>query len=228
MKISIYYPVKPSTVNQAFGVVDPKYTALGMLGHNGIDFAATHGQPVYAAHDGNAYYDVDSANGHIVVIRTLEAYDFAGGLSFFKTMYGHLCDQTKEPQFTSPVIFPLNDFSGVGQPVKEGDLIGYADSTGLSTGDHLHFGLKPIALAGEYPGTWDNTLQTNGYNGCIDPTPFFNGQFAEDIQTEQQIVQVAAQAVNVIATSNEPNPVKVDWLDKIKEVLSVLLKLIQK
>ncbi len=181
-KLSLFYPVKPNNVNQGFGVNGAYYQAHGIniLGHNGIDFAATHGQPVYATHDGMAYFEIDSNQGHGVVIRSTEQADFDdGSTSYYKTIYWHLCDGDKEPQFTSPIT--ATDYTGPGQAVKAGDIIGYADNTGLSTGDHLHFSVKPIA-PGEYPGTWDNVLQTNGYLGCIDAAPYFNGFFAENAQ----------------------------------------------
>ena len=88
-----------------------------------------------------------------------------------------MCDPIKEPQFASPIYKAVGykpDQTGVSQlgwQVKAGDLIGYADNTGASTGDHLHFGLKPQAQ-NESNGAWYNTEQLNGYNGAIDPFPF--------------------------------------------------------
>ena len=67
-----------------------------------------------------------------------------------------------------------------GQLVKAGDIIGYADNTGASTGDHLHFGIKPV-YKGEKDWEWWNAEQENGFKGAIDPDPFFNGKFAKDV-----------------------------------------------
>lgn len=51
----------------------------------------------------------------------------------------------------------------VGQKVDEGQHIGWSGTTGNSTGCHLHFGYfqKPRD-------------KTNGFNGYIDPTPYFD------------------------------------------------------
>lgn len=175
MKLAVYYPVKPVFVNQPFGNVTPVYTAEGLKGHNGIDFAAKHGEPVYATHDGYASFQIDNSGGEGVVIITKDQFDYNGGSSYFKTIYWHFCDSHKEPNFTSP----FADKTGF-TPVKAGDLIGYADTTGQSTGDHLHFGLKPVDK-GEDWGTWYSTETNNGYMGAIDPAPYFNGLFAQDI-----------------------------------------------
>jgi murein DD-endopeptidase MepM/ murein hydrolase activator NlpD len=182
-KLELFYPVKPLGFNQKFGNVLPVYTAMGMKGHNGIDFQAFHGQPIHASHDGVCFPEIDNHGGNGVVIRTNEAFDYTAdgapvsGQAFFKTIYWHMID--------------ANAVVKTGQVVKAGDLIGYADNTGTSTGDHLHFGLKPQAY-NESNFSWYNVDQTNGFLGCIDPEPYFNGFFAEDAQkvlsTYQQII----------------------------------------
>jgi len=170
MKLNLIYPtIKPVVVNQLFGRYDKIYAGMGMLGHNGIDFRTYHGQPVYASHDGYASYQVDSSGGHGVVIITDKQYDFGETQSFYKTIYWHLCDPLKEPKYKSPIA----DKTGFIK-VQAGDVIGYADNTGMSTGEHLHFGLKTVAQ-GEDQWVWYNTQQGNGYFGCIDPMPYFNG-----------------------------------------------------
>lgn len=167
MNLSLKYPVTPVFFNQKFGEKSPVYTAEGMMGHNGIDFKAFHGQPVYATHDGQATFQIDAGGGHGVVLITNEQFDYNGGQAYFKTIYWHMVDGLKEPKFQSPIA----DKTGF-VPIKIGDLLGYADSTGVSSGSHLHFGLKPV-IPGENLGNWDNVSQTNGYFGAIDPMPYF-------------------------------------------------------
>lgn len=166
--MKLYYPVKPFKVIQGFGA-NPDYYArfrdiFGKpeLGHMGIDVEAYHGQPVYASCDGTALYIKDSHGGEGVHITTSDFYD---------VIHWHLIGDT-DPLFPPPI--PMNN---IKTQVKVGDLIGYADNTGApfeSSGDHLHLGLLP---QDQYA---NSKFSANGFNGCVDPTPFFNGQYAVD------------------------------------------------
>lgn len=167
----IYYPIKPLFITQPFGATYnlSYYEAngiKGLKGHNGIDMLAKTGQPVYASHDGIAYSEEDSNQGYGVVLITKNKFDYEGGQVFFKSIYWHLLPN-----------IPVTS----GQEIKAGDLLGYADSTGLSTGAHLHFSIKPVEN-NEPAFAWINVHQNNGYLGNIDATPYFNSLFAEDIQ----------------------------------------------
>lgn len=200
----LYYPVRPFAINQAFGVNGAYYqqNGINIKGHNGIDLKAYHGQPVYAAHDGIAYFETDGNQGEGVVIVGSEAipYDivtcqFTTNLLKpkvnFKTVYWHLCDEFKDPQCVSPVLIYQRAYKGAGMPVKAGDLIGYADNTGLSTGDHCHWALKPIKngssggldATDDGIGAWENVSPANGYLGAIDQMPYLNGYYADNAQS---------------------------------------------
>lgn len=172
MKFELWYPVKkPLTVNQKFGEnLNSIYKNLGMLGHNGWDIFALDGDPIYAAHDGMVTFSGEDGSGGLgVVIRTKEKYDWAheGEIKqvYYKSIYWHLKKGS---------IKVLS-----GQEIKTGDLIAQADNTGLSTGAHLHFGIKPV-IQGEQDWQWYNLVQDNGYLGAIDPSLYFNKYFAVD------------------------------------------------
>ena len=171
MKLELWRPVKPFQVFQGYGAenTDPrmveKYKALGLKGHNGFDIFAPHGTPVRAAHKGEVVVaGLDGSNGTIVVLKTLDKFDYKDTQVYFKTLYGHLVKEVS-------VL--------VGDTIEVGQVIGFADNTGFSTGDHLHFGLKPVEV-GEEDWKWWNIEQDNGYNGAIDPTPYINEFYAED------------------------------------------------
>lgn len=191
-KLLLSYPLTPHVLNQGWGVNGAYYQANGIniKGHNGLDLRAYHGQPVYAAHDGIAFWETDDRQGHGVVLISDKKYDYKGGLSFYKTIYWHFC----EPSATYPNL--IKD----GQTVKRGQQVGWADNSGLSSGDHTHFGLKPIKdgrppTSGDAPdiniGWWVNQEPDNGYGGAIDPTPFFDGSYAHTAPTTATPVQQA-------------------------------------
>lgn len=201
MKISLTNPVDPWHLNQGWGINGEYYRANGIniLGHNGLDLQAYHGQPVYASHDGTAFYETDAQGGNGVVIVTNEKFDYKLGPSYFKTVYWHFCDHDKEPKYTSPVYTAQQAGDPrKGTPVKQGDLIGFADSTGLSSGDHVHFALKPIKAGIPTSqdatdmgiGQWVNQEPTNGYLGAIDPTPYLYSNQLIILSTLQKLISL--------------------------------------
>ena len=185
MKPILSYPVSPIHINQPFGANVAYYESrFGTKGHMGIDFQASHGQPVYAAHDGAAIYIKDTHGGEGI-------WNYAQG---FITIYWHLIGDT-DAKYPPPI--PVQS-GGVRTPVKAGDLIGYADNPGApfeSSGDHLHFGL----MLTDEKGFILN--QDNGFQGCVDPQPYFNGFFAKDIPEVESILYQIIPKLKQILTN---------------------------
>ena len=107
------YYIRPTT--------GPK--SQGIHGHNGVDIAPPHGTPIVAA-----------ADGKIIVSR---ASGWNGGYGSYvviqhpngtQTLYAHMSND--------------NVTVSVGSRVKQGQVIGYVGSTGVSTGPHLHFEIR--------------------------------------------------------------------------------------
>lgn len=87
--------------------------------HHGIDYAAPYGTPVYAVADGEVIFaGWKGGYGNFVKIKHKNGYI---------TGYGHLRR--------------IASFIRKGKRVKQGEIIGFVGSTGLSTGPHLHFEL---------------------------------------------------------------------------------------
>lgn len=112
-------PVKNARISshftkKRFHPILKKYRA-----HLGVDYAAGRGTPIYSAGEGRVVFIGDSAGyGKVTKIQHSSGY---------LTLYAH-----------------QNSFKkGLkkGSAVKQGEVIGYVGSTGLSTGPHLHFGL---------------------------------------------------------------------------------------
>ncbi len=88
--------------------------------HNGVDFAAATGTPLWAAADGViSWAGPKGANGNLVSIRHANGYE---------SHYAHM--------------HRIQRGISVGTEVEQRQLIGSVGTTGRSTGPHLHFGLK--------------------------------------------------------------------------------------
>jgi murein DD-endopeptidase MepM/ murein hydrolase activator NlpD len=85
--------------------------------HLGVDYAAPYGTPVRASADGRVIYKGRNGGmGNMIKIRHNRIYT---------TAYGHLSRYARHLK--------------VGKSVRQGEIIGYVGSTGLSTGPHLHY-----------------------------------------------------------------------------------------
>jgi len=95
-------------------------TRKEMHGHGGIDIAAPTGTPVYAAMAGTISRQYRSSSyGNVIYINHPDGR---------ATRYAHLS------RFAAG--------TGAGAVVKQGQIIGYVGSTGVSTGPHLHFEVR--------------------------------------------------------------------------------------
>lgn len=183
---------------------------FGQKGHPGIDFAASHGEPVYAAHGGAAIYIKDNDGGEGI-------WNYANG---FITIMWHLIGDT-DPKFPPPIPY---DSKGVRTPVKKGDLVGYADNTGApkeSSGDHLHFGL----LLTDANGIVLN--QDNGTQGCVDPAPYLNGMYANPMQEVANEATTVATDVAKINPSDPKAPQQESLIGQVIEKIEEELGLIE-
>lgn len=206
MRLKLLPPTKPFYITQKFGyseacsevsdlpiskrkVVAKKngvcpvgfeelYPLLGMKGHTGLDIYAKRGMPIYASEDGFVHeVSLELERGLGLDVVTHGRYDMnEHGVHYAKYRNWHL----------------LSVSVVLGQSVKKGDILGYADSTGLSSGDHDHFELKPVEK--DLSGNWYNVYQYNGYFGNIDPEPFID---LEAEQIEKLTLQIAIIKVQI-------------------------------
>ncbi len=102
-------------------------TAGASTYHKGIDIGAPYGSAIIAAAPGEVTFaGYSSGAGNYVIV------NHGSGL---RTVYMHASS--------------LN--VSLGQVVAAGDTVAYVGSTGISTGNHLHFG---VSLNGEYVSPW--------------------------------------------------------------------------
>lgn len=109
-------PISVARISSGFGM--RRHPVLGYSRmHRGVDFAAPTGTPIYAAGDGVVSFSSrKSGYGNYLMIRHNGEYT---------TAYAHLS------RFGSGI--------RPGTAVKQGQVVAYVGSTGMSTGPHLHF-----------------------------------------------------------------------------------------
>ncbi len=109
-------PVDAARVTSGFGM--RFHPVLGYTRmHQGIDFGASTGTPVYAAGDG-VVEEIKWANGYGHWLKLRHASGWATG-------YGHLSAYARGLK--------------VGQHVAQGQVVAYVGMTGIATGPHLHY-----------------------------------------------------------------------------------------
>jgi len=109
-------PIDGARISSGFGM--RRHPILGFSRmHKGLDFAAPTGTPIMAAGDGVVVEAGRKGNfGITVVLRHPNEY---------RTLYAHM---SRIARGITP-----------GVRVKQGQVIGYVGSTGMSTGPHLHY-----------------------------------------------------------------------------------------
>ena len=109
-------PINGARLSSSFGM--RKHPILGYNKmHRGTDFAAPEGTPIMASGDG-------------VIVKA----GWCGG--------GGNCVKIKHNKTYQTVYAHMKNFSNLAVPgnrIKQGQIIGYVGSTGLSTGPHLHY-----------------------------------------------------------------------------------------
>lgn len=128
------------------GLKPPKgyKSVYGPKGHTGIDVAASHGQEVFCALDGV----VDSIDTNPRTGLDVRIVSYQNGEKY-RHIYEHLLGYAHK----------------LGDKVEAGEVIGWADNTGFSAGNHLHFQAE----------VWDNNKWVP-----IDPEPMLSDMFAKD------------------------------------------------
>lgn len=179
-------PYQPFIIQTKIGFTCPIgyrdfYALIGLNGHNGRDWAAYHGEPVYFAdefagwmkteHDRDGGLGVDIVSNE-PIMKCMEPN--CGQMHYIKRRLWH----------------GLSVVGYDGKKVQMGDLVMFADSTGASSGDHLHTALKWCDKDG-------NGIHTdNGYMGAF-PDPDPENRFV------LEVINIQAQALTAIQLANK-------------------------
>lgn len=109
-----------SLIRPVSGTITSRYGLRSRDNHKGIDIGASKGTPIYAAASGTvtvSQYGYSGGYGNYIII------SHGNGI---QTLYGHCSELCVS----------------AGEYVSQGQLIAKVGSTGLSTGNHLHFEVR--------------------------------------------------------------------------------------
>ena len=152
---SFRYPLDRLHISSPYGMRRHPLTGRRAM-HWGVDYRAPTGTPIHAVADGVVVQSsFDNTNGHYVVLRHRDNY---------QTYYLHLHQRLVRP----------------GQHVRTRQTIGRVGNTGISTGPHLHFGVKRPG------GSWMDPLKKR-----MIATPKLDGPRLASLQ--EQITAIRAQ-----------------------------------
>ncbi|WP_437880244.1 peptidoglycan DD-metalloendopeptidase family protein [Pseudomonas sp. LRF_L74] len=116
-KAFIRTPVDFARISSRFSLGRQHPILNKIRAHKGVDYAAPRGTPIKAAGDGKVILAGRRGGyGNAVIIQHGSSY---------RTLYGHMQGFAKG--------------ISTGTSVKQGQIIGYIGTTGLSTGPHLHY-----------------------------------------------------------------------------------------
>ena len=165
--MKIYRSCQNNWITQKFGDNTEFYKKnFNMDGHNGLDFAVFPCVPDIWSKEAKCqpiYWDCD-IEGEVYKLGTDKNIGF-----------GVWVNTKNEDGFYKHRFWHLSKIECVvGQKLGTGDLIGLGGNTGLSTGSHLHRDLTPLNEDGT------QKLAGNGYDGCIDLTPYFENIWVVD------------------------------------------------
>lgn len=158
---------------QWFGENPSLYAPMGLMGHNGQDHVAPHGEEMYAVEDGEVLSVKDDPAGYGKNVRFISSKKNSNGYYNLWT-YGH----------NSKNLVQQGDKITAGQPIALMGNTGFVVSGNTPfwksnpyAGTHLHIGLREVTKGSgwSYPGSktkLEIVNYENGFKGSVDPYPF--------------------------------------------------------
>jgi len=139
----LLWPTEYAVITQKFGANPQIYSRFGFPGHEGIDFRARTLTNIFCCADGEVFEVHLNPDNHAYGIHVRVRHAMG-----YRTIYAH---------FDHVLVRE-------GEKVAAGQVLGKADSTGASTGSHLHLTLKQDGASERGETTYPKDV--------LDPTPF--------------------------------------------------------
>lgn len=170
--LALYYPAKPYSISQGWGIKNPSYLQFGFSRHNGEDFLPGKDKKVYSPINAECvetgYTD---SKGNFARFITNEKYLVLGVECYIGFVFLHF----EKIQCLK------------GQMMKIGDLIGIAGNTGFSTGPHTHGTYYRLSERKNLPKYRLDTDKETDYT--LNPLPYWQKYHAVDYPQVVLLIQ---------------------------------------
>ena len=180
------------------------YPLFGLKSHGGVDRGSYYREPGYFDTEypdvtWRQFIEIDSSGGlGVDVVSDREVLPCTEGCPdgtkhFIKRRYWHNISAIVKGEEWNYA--RCRDYIGareralVAENVKIGDKIFLSDSTGVSSGHHVHDCLKWSTADG------DGIHTNNGYFGAFDFAPFYENRFVIDVVRERRLAEEKAEEV---------------------------------
>lgn len=180
----IIRPIEPFELTQGFGENPSNYKRFGLAGHNGWDLRTKY---------------PDTPQGHRNIFASFYSKLFKVG-DEGNDGFGKYFEVTVKLNSTWKLTYAhclsIESFT----TKNEGEVMAISDSTGNSTGSHLHLTVKKGVLSG---GAFVSDNYNNGYFGAVNPQEFFD-ELREYKNNHATIPQPTAQSVQITDSTKIP------------------------
>ena len=164
------YPMKSMVITSPFGLRTHPVSGKTNSFHNGADYKAPIGTPLYAIADGRVAVSKVNSGGVSKGYGYYQVIDHDG----FSALYGHM----------------RSLFLRKGETVKAGDLVGFSGISGGITGPHLHFEIRLNNYSSSF---W--LKKSNGqFINSTNPQQFLVEDEGSEIDMDQEVSVWAEKA----------------------------------
>lgn len=197
--MNLYRPFAASLITQTFDKnANPLYKGQGLKGHTGEDYGGAWGTPIRnCATEAYVYAVKHRDNPDPTAYRAVYTL-VQDGQDWYEVSYGHCSTMTAEVGKTYYDGDILAFMGNTGDVYSGGKAVSKeARLKGSKAGTHLHFQVRAVKRVSKasskkkYLNDGHGLLKkdgyffeiptyNNGYNGCVDPTPFYRDMTAEE------------------------------------------------
>lgn len=184
MNLTIHKPFKYLNVTQKWNNPNDAYAQFGFTHHNGVDLTCGYANQasVYNPKTWPVYCPVEG-----FVVQKVQYMPQGGGNELWMLSKEKLQIGDKLCYAYLVMCHAEKIFAKVGNEPVIGDMLMVADSTGFSTGPHVHMGLYRV----DWDGIRMTYLDQNDANGSHDAALYFTDDYAVDLASASTLIKSA-------------------------------------